>query len=105
MRRSSTVQRGTTAVTDVIFRKFKDEGDIIALFPGQAWSSKVWQCASYQRVGQHGGADVNLVMTTAPATPEEYKSLKAELERIGYKLKVVKRFTKRHYEARLKEID
>jgi hypothetical protein len=42
-------------------------------------------------IGQHGAADPHIVHDTRPARPHEYASLKAELERIGYRLTVRRR--------------
>lgn len=89
--------------TDVIFKVFS-EGDVIAMFPGLAGSSKLWQCLSYQHSGQHGPADIQLTRTLKTARPAEYASLKRELERQGYTLKIVKRATIRHERMRKKEI-
>ena len=47
---------------------------------------------SYMHVGQHGGADYKgVVQSTKLATESEYSDLKAELESIGYDLKIVKK--------------
>lgn len=71
--------------TKVVFRKFRDQGDVIALFP----EIDQTMCMSYQHIGQHGGADYNRLVAgwdglTVPATPEEYAPLLAELRAIGY---------------------
>ena len=81
--------------TKVVFRKFKDNNDIIALFPEDVWDHE-GNCASYMRVGQHGGADYRgLVYSgTVKATPKEYRALRQELENIGYDLKVIERYTR-----------
>lgn len=89
--------------TDVIFRKFKD-GDIIAFFPGIAFSNNPYNCASYMHAGQHGNADPALVADTKLAKPEEYAPLKQELERIGYALRVVSRFTPSHLSQRKAQV-
>ena len=73
--------------TLTIFRKFK-EGDIIALFPEIKWDRQGLFCSSYMHIGQHGSADYGIIRITKPATPEEYSDLKAELESIGYTLKI-----------------
>ncbi len=80
--------------TRVIFRVWLPQpeandpgGTLTALFPETA--HKGW-CDSYERVGQHAPADLmGCLRATRPATPEEYASLKVELESIGYKLRVV----------------
>jgi hypothetical protein len=86
--------------TDVIFRKWSN-GDVIALFPGLAFNpNTAAYCSSYEHVGQHGAASVDLTATTCPAKPDEYAGLKAELESRGYSLRVVKRFTQAHHHQR-----
>lgn len=76
----------------VIFRRFPD-GDVIALFPYlPAECLSAWPCQSYMHIGQHGAADPRIVHDTRPARPREYAALKAELERIGYRLAVRRRF-------------
>jgi hypothetical protein len=78
--------------TIVVFRKFKKEGDIIALFPHEDFSPSGLECMSYQHMGQHSSADYDFCMRlSVPATEEEYKPLLNELLRIGYDLKIQKR--------------
>lgn len=79
----------TDEVTPVVFRKWpkSEGGEILALFPADEEGQ--YRVGSYIRMGGHGAADYLICMqTTKPAKPEEYADLKAELERIGYKLKV-----------------
>lgn len=79
--------------TIVVFRKFKDQGDIVALFPYEPWSGN-GDCASYQTIGQHGAADyTGCIKGSVPANESEYSSLKRELEQIGYNLDVRKRIS------------
>ena len=79
-----------TEQTRVVFRKFKDNGDILALFPYLSEGGA--SVESYMHVGQHSGADYqHCISITKPATPEEYKDLAAELESIGYNLLIRKR--------------
>ena len=81
--------------TKVIFRKFKDNGDIIALFPRISANYDYRQfCSSYMNVGQHGAACVDLNDRTVLAKESEYADLKRELESIGYVLSVGKKCTK-----------
>lgn len=77
-------------MTEVVFRKFKQGGDIIALFPEQTNRLMV---GSYMHVGQHSDADYNgVISATTPATESEYAALLAELKSIGYDdLKILKR--------------
>ena len=80
-------------MTPVIFRKFKKDGDIIALFPNEKWDYCGLHIASYMRIGQHGEADyTGVIGITVPATEKEYRSLLLELISIGYDdLKIMKR--------------
>ena len=82
-------------MTPVIFRKWKDTKDIIALFPHEPCDCHSWyKVQSYMHVGQHSAADMGIVSLTTLATPDEYVDLLAELKRIGYEdLKVYKRET------------
>jgi len=80
--------------TRVVFRKWKETGDILALFPDIPDDVEGLYCTSYERIGQHGGATYSYcIEQTTPASQEEYASLKEELESepYNYKLKVVKR--------------
>lgn len=82
--------------TKVIFRKWKDTGDVLALFPRiPASVVHPYLCLSYQHLGQHAAASYPWVIRqTEPVTPEEYADLKAELERVGYEnLRVMQRRT------------
>ncbi len=91
-----------TETTRVIFRKWRGEaGGIIALFPRiPASAGFPWEMLSYEHIGQHGAADVGIIGRTRPAKPAEYADLKAELERIGYRLEVRQRFTQADHIAR-----
>lgn len=87
--------------TPVIFRKWKDSGDIIALFPYDLGSDDPYTCSSYEHMGQHGAATPQLVIQmTTPSKPEEYAPLKAELESLGYKLKPMTRLQYKALEER-----
>ena len=74
--------------TRVYFRKFP-EGDIIALFPDELWDYE-GNITCYQRIGQHGAASPELITELEAASPREFSVLKRELERIGYRLEVIK---------------
>jgi len=72
-------------MTKVVFRKFKQDGDIIALFSEEIWSRQGYTIASYMHVGQHSGADYDhVVRITTPATESEYANLLNELKSVGY---------------------
>ena len=71
--------------------------DVTAVFPTEPSSTlhpDFMTC--YTHFGQHGSCTHGWYLTTRPAKPEEYADLKAELERLGYKLKVCQRITKGH---------
>ncbi len=80
-----------TDKTIVIFRKFRDDDSIIALFPMEPWSHSPYTCSSYMSTGQHGAACPTLINETAPASPDLYEALHHELETLGYKLDIRKR--------------
>ena len=83
-----------TFKTVVVFRKYKDDGAILALFPAEPYNHN--QCMSYQHVGQHGGADYgHCISATIPASESEYGLLKRELEQIGYNLLIKKKFVRK----------
>ena len=76
-------------ITRMIFRTFK-EGDVIAIMPDLENTPD--SIMSYQRIGQHGGADYLSVMkSTRAATDAEIKPLLMELEGLGYNVKIAKR--------------
>lgn len=84
----------------VVFRKWPG-GGILALFPEIPADLQGATCQSYEHIGQHGGADYqHCISRTTPARPGEYADLKEELEKIGYKLKVVSRATPQMTRAR-----
>lgn len=89
--------------TDVIFRRFTDMhvNEVIALFPGIAgsYAEPLTTCQSYQHIGQHSPACIDLPHTRA-ATAEESEALHTELTRLGYRLNVVTRATLAHLRAR-----
>jgi len=72
--------------TPVIFRNFPD-GDVIAFFPTEIGAPGY--IMSYQKIGQHGDASPELIDELEVSTEEQYRSLKLELETIGYKLGVL----------------
>jgi len=89
----------------VLFRmpKKKDQGGVYALFPEFLGSYKLYTCTSYERVGQHGIADLRYcIRTSRPARESEYKPLLKELKEIGYNVVVAWKATK-HDEAKRRE--
>lgn len=88
-------------ITEVIFRKFRNGGDIIAIFPALLGTEKWWiDCRSYQHVGQHGACTLDYVSITRPATFEEVTPLFKELENLGYNLKRIPAMRQQHLQAR-----
>ena len=88
-----------TEITVVLFRKFK--GEIIALFPYELGGQILVTCSSYTHVDQHGaGNPYHIVTSSKPTTEAEYAPLKAELESIGYNLKVIKKQPSDGYQVR-----
>lgn len=84
-------------MTHVVFRKWKDDGAIIALFPYIVDTQDPWSCLSYMHTGQHGGACTRHITTvTTLAKPSEYASLLKELKNVGYTDIVIKRKLTRH---------
>src|SRR5262245_27279552 len=81
-----------TEKTIVVFRKWKDNGQVIALFPTIPSDVLGWDCDSYEHVGQHGSADYHgVVQATNPVGRKETGPLKRELTRIGYRLVIRQR--------------
>lgn len=78
--------------TVVIFRKWRN-GDIIALFPFEPFNRvNPNSCLSYEKIGQHGGADFAYVVKCSKSAVErEFLPLHRELTAIGYKLETRKR--------------
>jgi len=89
-------------VTKVIFRQFKHGNrEVIALFPELPGNSDPGTCMSYLHIGQHGSADALLIVEcTRLAYPGNYAALKEELESIGYKLQIYRRFSATAYPKR-----
>lgn len=68
-------------------------GNAVAIFPTEPASPGYMTC--YAHVGQHSSCSRAYVRGTRPASPEEYASLKRELEAApyGYKLDIRQRIT------------
>lgn len=87
-----------TEKTVVVFRKYRGNGELIAIFPLINANNDRACCQSYQHIGQHGTASYWLIGAyTVPAKEHEYRDLKKELESIGYNLKIQKRVTKKWF--------
>lgn len=87
--------------TAVVFRKWDDTGEIIALFPEIPTHTDRVCCQSYIHVGQHSAANyAGVVKRYTLATRIEYVDLLKELEQVGYSLHVVYNATCAHVETR-----
>lgn len=87
--------------TQVVFRRWRDTNDIIALFPAEPSDIAGWYCLSYERVGQHSGADYHgVVRASRPATDEEAAPLADELTSLGYNLQPIRRASQAVHERR-----
>jgi len=75
----------------VVFRVSRgNPRDVFALFPAIEWSPGTVTC--YARVGQHSAADyAACIRSSRPARPEQYASLKAELEASPYRYRLAVR--------------
>lgn len=88
--------------TLVAFRRWRDTGSIIALFPEIPSDINGYFCEAFEHVGQHGGADYHgVVQATRPATEEEAAGLTDELTKIGYNLQPIRRASQTVHERRL----
>ncbi len=89
-----------TEVTDMIFRvdtakEYKD--NVFALFPHEVCTRK-GDVTTYQHIGQHSSGDYKACISQSrPATEQEYKDLKAELDSIGYNINIVKKQNYKKY--------
>jgi hypothetical protein len=88
-------------IDSVVFRRWRDGGDIIALFPEVPADIFGRYCEAYEHIGQHGGADYHgVIQATVPVELHEAEDLAEELIRIGYRLRPIKRALYTHHEKR-----
>lgn len=91
--------------TPMMFRVWGRQHELFALMPTILGTYDPATCSAYAQVGQHGSADpCGCIQRSRPATPEEYGPLKRELEGLGYRVKVIRRTSRKHYEARKAEL-
>ncbi len=96
-----TKHTNTQDFIPVVLRVWRSGGGVLALLPTLPSDNFGHYCVSYEHVGQHGGADYQLcIRATRPATSEEAAPFVRELERIGYRLRVVKRATRAMHDER-----
>ena len=85
----------------VVFRRWRDTGGVIALFPELPADLDGDHCDAYEHIGQHGGADYHgVIQQTIPCSLNDAAAVAAELRTIGYKLRPLKRASHVHHEAR-----
>jgi len=85
----------------VVFRRWRDCGSIIALFPALPADLYGEYCDAYEHVGQHGGADFHgVIQHSTPCSLNDAADLATELTRIGYILRPIKRASRTHHDAR-----
>jgi len=87
-----------TPIVKVIFRV--RDGEVCALFPEIPVTCNIYACQCYTIGTGHGTASVGFMYVSKPATPIEYRDLAGELARIGYKIKIGKRFTRADMRSR-----
>ena len=91
-----------THITEVIFRvdTSKDKWGVFAILPYEMFDTN-GNVTVYAHIGQHfSGNYTHCVATSKLAVLEDYKDLKAEMESLGYNLKVI---YKRNYDKYLTE--
>lgn len=91
--------------SDVVFRVDNSNKEVFALFPHEVvtYDGNV-NC--YQHIGQHSSADYkHYIAQSKPADKDSYKSLKKELENIGYDLNIVKKQNYDKYLESYKEVN
>ena len=87
-------------ITEMLFR-IESDGQILAVMPYEIGSPKANNVMCYAHIGQHSSCDYYYVLEkTKPASFEQYKNLKDELEDIGYNIQVIH---KRNYSKYLTE--
>ena len=87
-----------TYATKMIFRTWRN-GEVIAIMPEIPYDIAGNYMMSYMHVGQHG-ASSSCPHNTRLATADEIQPLKRELERIGYRVSIRKRETRKMRETR-----
>lgn len=97
--------------TPVLFRIPRNKAlasidGVTAIFPAELGTYDPRTMTCYAQVGQHGACELGpWYYRTRNATPAEYAALRRELESrpYGYRLKIVKRITRKHFAARRAE--
>jgi len=90
--------------TDVIFRVDKDE-TVFAIFPHSVCTHS-GLVTTYEHVGQHSGGDYNRCINKSKLVTEaQFRSLKQEMESLGYNLQIRKKRNYAKYLAEYKKIN
>jgi len=85
----------------VIFRRWKDTGDVVAIFPALPADEAGRYCQSYDETGQQIAVEYeDIFEDTVGASPTEYSRLAHELAMLGYRLRPVQQATQEMHERR-----
>lgn len=85
----------------VIFRRWNDTGDIVAIFPEQPADAEGRYCLAYDELGQHIAADYEQVMRdTTAVSPTVCGRFAHELTLLGYDLQSTDEASDQHHERR-----
>lgn len=94
-----------TTKTDVLFRRYRNDGPVIAVLPSIPGTDSWWvDCASYTADGQFAPCRVDICETTRAAKESEYIKLAAMLADKGYTLNPIGVFRYRHLIERRKKV-
>lgn len=96
----------TEPKTIVLFRADRRKNpEITAVFPEIPGTVGCDDMTCFAHVGQHSACSFLWYRTTRPATPDEYKCLKRELESAPYhyRLKVARRISRAMHDNRRRE--
>ncbi len=91
--------------TKVLFLVNEAEDDTYAVMPHLTGTLDPHTMTGYAHVGQHSAVHMEYVADSRLATPEEYASLKNELEGIGYVLDVQQYTGQEDFEIRERELE
>lgn len=96
--------------TKMIFRRWRNNQEIIALLPEEPADPNGYLCQSYEHIGQHGAADyAHVIAKTTPITREDASSdllqLMDELNALGYQIAWRQRCTPTMRHARQQKTD
>lgn len=90
--------------TIVIFRRWKDTGDVVAIFPEIPSDRQGYYCQMFVHHGQHGGGDCQgVVGRTTPAKGPDVRELARELRGRGYRLTVRHKAHHTYAQRRMRE--